>query len=82
MRGPNDLDVDCRGGLPFSTGTNTYWDLLSHNISARSRHSMGVFALYCDGHVDFTSDSIDPTTWQALGTRNGSEQISVGTEGP
>ncbi len=82
IRVPNDVDVDCRGGLPFSTGVNLYWDLLSHNISARSRHSMGVFALYCDGHVDFTSDSIDLTTWQALGTRNGSEQISVGTEGP
>jgi prepilin-type N-terminal cleavage/methylation domain-containing protein len=56
MRVPNDLDVDCRGGLPFSTTTNQWWDVLSHNIAARSRHSMGVFALYCDGHVDFTGD--------------------------
>jgi prepilin-type processing-associated H-X9-DG protein len=81
IRVPNDLDVDCRGGLPFSTSTNQWWDLLSHNIAARSRHPKGVFALYCDGHVDFTGDSIDPTVWQALGTRNGSEEISVNQEG-
>ncbi|HEV8000991.1 MAG TPA: DUF1559 domain-containing protein [Planctomycetaceae bacterium] len=81
MRVPNDLDVDCRGGLPFSTTTNQWWDVLSHNIAARSRHSMGVFALYCDGHVDFTGDSIDLTVWQALGTRNGSEEISINQEG-
>jgi prepilin-type N-terminal cleavage/methylation domain-containing protein len=81
MRVPNDLDVDCRGGLPFSTTTNQWWDVLSHNIAARSRHSMGVFALYCDGHVDFTGDSIDLSVWQALGTRNGSEEISINQEG-
>jgi len=81
MRMPNDLDVDCRGGLPFSTTTNQWWDLLSHNIAARSRHPKGVFALYCDGHVDFTGDSIDLTVWQALGTRNGSEEISINQEG-
>jgi prepilin-type N-terminal cleavage/methylation domain-containing protein/prepilin-type processing-associated H-X9-DG protein len=81
IRVPNDLDVDCRGGLPFSTGINLYWDLLSHNIAARSRHPKGVLALYCDGHVDFTGDSIDLTVWQALGTRNGSEEISVNQEG-
>ncbi len=82
IRGPNDLDVDCRGGLPFSTTTNQWWDLLSHNIAARSRHPLGVLALYCDGHVDFASNSIDLTVWQALGTRNGSETISVNQEGP
>jgi prepilin-type N-terminal cleavage/methylation domain-containing protein/prepilin-type processing-associated H-X9-DG protein len=81
IRVPNDLDVDCRGGLPFSTTTNQWWDVLSHNIAARSRHPKGVFALYCDGHVDFTGDSIDPTVWQALGTRNGSEEISINQEG-
>jgi prepilin-type N-terminal cleavage/methylation domain-containing protein len=82
IRAPNDLDVDCRGGLPFSTNQNFYWDRLSHNIAARSRHPLGVFALYCDGHVDYTGNSIDLATWQALGTRNGSEQLSMSTEGP
>jgi prepilin-type N-terminal cleavage/methylation domain-containing protein len=82
MRVPNDPDVDCRGGLPHSADTNFYWDRLSHNITAHSQHPKGVFALYCDGHVDFTSDSIDLATWQALGSRNGSETISSSQEGP
>jgi hypothetical protein len=34
-----------------------------------------VFALYCDGHVDFTNDSIDLPVWQALGSRNGAETV-------
>ena len=42
----------------------------------------GCSRLYCDGHVDFASNSIDLTVWQALGTRNGSETISVNQEGP
>jgi prepilin-type processing-associated H-X9-DG protein len=81
MRVPNDPDIDCRGGLPHSIRTNFWWDRLSHNITAHSRHSKGVFALYCDGHVDFTNDSIDLTVWQALGTRNGAEEISINQEG-
>jgi prepilin-type processing-associated H-X9-DG protein len=81
IRAPNDPDIDCRGGLPHSIRTNFWWDRLSHNIAAHSRHPKGVFALYCDGHVDFTNDSIDLATWQALGSRAGSEEISVNQEG-
>jgi hypothetical protein len=81
MRVPNDPDIDCRGGLPQSIRTNFCWDRLSHNVAARSRLPQGVLALYCDGHVDFASDSIDLSTWQALGSRNGSEQISINQEG-
>ena len=81
IRGPNDLDIDCRGGLPHSADTNFYWDRLSHNITAHSRHAKGVFALYCDGHVSFTSDSIDLATWQALASRSGSEQIMPEEQG-
>jgi prepilin-type N-terminal cleavage/methylation domain-containing protein/prepilin-type processing-associated H-X9-DG protein len=75
VRPPNDPDVDCRGGLPHSNRTNFWWDRLSHNVAAHSRHAGGVFALYCDGHVAFAGDSIDVGTWQALGSRNGGEDV-------
>lgn len=73
MRPPNDADVDCRGGLPHSTRTNYWWDRLSLNVAARSRHPGGVHALYCDGHVQFVHDEVATNIWQALGSRNGSE---------
>jgi prepilin-type processing-associated H-X9-DG protein len=75
IRVPNDPDVDCRGGLPHSIRTNFWWDRLSPNIAARSRHEGGVHALFCDGHVRFVSESIDRQTWQALGSRNGAETL-------
>ena len=75
IRPPNDPDVDCRGGLPHSIRTNYWWDRLSLNVAARSRHTGGVHALFCDGHVQFASDSIDTAIWQALGSRNGREVV-------
>lgn len=75
LRTPNDDDVDCRGGLPHSIRTNFWWDRLSSNVAARSRHTGGVNALYCDGHVQFCSENISLTTWQALGSRNGGEVV-------
>jgi prepilin-type N-terminal cleavage/methylation domain-containing protein/prepilin-type processing-associated H-X9-DG protein len=77
IRAPNDPDIDCRGGLPHSADTNFYWDRLSHNIAAHSRHPGGVFALYCDGHVGFASELIDLATWQAVGSRNGGEYVNI-----
>jgi prepilin-type N-terminal cleavage/methylation domain-containing protein len=41
-RPPNDPGVDCRGGLPHSSDTNYWWDRLSHNVAAHSRHPGGV----------------------------------------
>ena len=46
-RPPNDPGVDCRGGLPHSSDTNAAWNMLSHNVAARSRHPSGVHALAC-----------------------------------
>lgn len=77
MRPPNDPDVDCRGGLPHSIRTNFWWDRLSLNVAARSRHTGGVHALYCDGHVQFIGNNIDARVWSALGSRNGGEVIST-----
>ncbi|MCA9110213.1 MAG: DUF1559 domain-containing protein [Planctomycetaceae bacterium] len=75
IRPPNDSDVDCRGGLPHSIRTNYWWDRLSLNVAARSRHIGGVHALFCDGHVQFVGDSIDAKAWQALGSRADGEVV-------
>ena len=75
MRPPNDPDVDCRGGLPHSIRTNYWWDRLSLNVAARSRHTGGVHSLFCDGHVQFIGNSVDTGVWMALGSRNGREIV-------
>ncbi len=38
-------------------------------------HPGGVNVVYCDGHVDFLSDSLEPTTLRRLVTRDGGEVI-------
>jgi prepilin-type N-terminal cleavage/methylation domain-containing protein/prepilin-type processing-associated H-X9-DG protein len=76
MRVPNDPDIDCRGGLPHSNRTNYWWDRLSLNVTAHSRHPTGIEALYCDGHVQFVANTIELAIWQALGSRDGGETVS------
>ena len=78
-RPPNDKQYDCRGGLPHSDKSDPNWNDLSLNIAPRSNHSGGVNSLFCDGHVQFIKDSINVTTWQALGSRNGGEVVSADT---
>ncbi|MGE3805372.1 MAG: DUF1559 domain-containing protein [Gemmataceae bacterium] len=46
------------------------------NLSARSYHPGGVNVAFADGSTRFLSDNIDPTTYQALGTRAGGEVLS------
>ncbi len=41
-----------------------------------SRHSGGVNEAYSDGSVRFIKNSVNPTSWWALGTRNGGEVVS------
>ena len=43
--------------------------------AARSYHPGGVNVVFVDGHVDFYSDSVDLTLWQALATIDGGEPI-------
>jgi prepilin-type processing-associated H-X9-DG protein len=45
--------------------------------AARSNHPGGVNVMFCDGHVQFIKDTINPVIWTALGTRNGGEVISA-----
>jgi prepilin-type N-terminal cleavage/methylation domain-containing protein/prepilin-type processing-associated H-X9-DG protein len=52
-------------------GVNT-----SINLSARSYHRGGVNVALADGSIRFISDNVDFATWQALGTRAGSETLA------
>ena len=63
---PNYKGFDC-GDFTISA---------SHT-AARSYHPGGVNALYADGSVHFTKDSINLLTWRALGTKAGNEVISA-----
>lgn len=42
-------------------------------MGARSLHTGGINTCRCDGSVGFISDSIDITTWGALGSASGGE---------
>ncbi len=44
-------------------------------VTSRSYHAGGVNILLMDGSVHFISDSIDRSTWQALGSRAGGEVV-------
>jgi prepilin-type processing-associated H-X9-DG protein len=75
LRGPNDTGIDCRGGLPHSQRNFYWWRRLSHNVASHSRHTGGVQSLFCDGHVQFISASVDLTVWRSLGSRDGGEVV-------
>ncbi|HXY37920.1 MAG TPA: DUF1559 domain-containing protein [Planctomycetaceae bacterium] len=63
-RVPNDVQYDCRAPNYGCT-----------NMAARSAHPMGVVVGMCDGSVQFMSQNIDLTTYQALGTKSGGEMV-------
>jgi prepilin-type N-terminal cleavage/methylation domain-containing protein/prepilin-type processing-associated H-X9-DG protein len=43
--------------------------------AARSRHSGGVNASFCDGSVRFVANGVDAKTWSALGTMDGGDTV-------
>ena len=82
---PNDSNPDvvthtyCDGKPPNPpancTGvTSGAWAIRA--FAARSRHSGGVNVAFCDGSGRFIADTIDPITWQYLGTSQGGEVLS------
>ncbi len=70
---PNYAAFDC-GNLPTSAAPDAY---NSAHIAARSYHSGGVNVCFADGSVHFITNTIDFTTWKALGTRNGGEVLNA-----
>jgi len=60
---PNGTNPPCNANTPVYN-------------AARSWHSGGVNALYCDGSVKFAKSSVNVLTWRALGTTQGGEVIS------
>jgi len=73
QNGSTTLDVDF---MSSRLGVST--TLLSYGaVNARSYHVVGVNVLFMDGSVRFTPNSIDLTTWRALGSRAGGEAVSL-----
>ena len=69
---PNYSCVDMPPFLPCqATGSGNTFDFV-----ARSHHLAGVQAAYADASIQFISDSIDLSTWQAIGTISGGETLS------
>ena len=72
--------------LDPATGRQRDFDLITQDendgaptyasATARSYHPGGVNSLLGDGSVKFIKDSVNLTTWRALGTTNGGEVIS------
>lgn len=69
--GSQTYDVD------FITATEANLGDTYAAVTSRSYHTAGVNAVSMDGSVKFWSNSINPATWRALGTRAGGEVFSL-----
>ncbi len=61
---PNSATADC---------------IVYHNPgwkAARSLHPGGVNLLYCDGHIVFAKNTVNPAVWRAVATRAGGEVVA------
>jgi prepilin-type N-terminal cleavage/methylation domain-containing protein/prepilin-type processing-associated H-X9-DG protein len=76
-RTPNDLEMDCIGGLTHSRCEIDTLDASSLSVAARSRHPGGVNTLFADGTVRFVKSSVNLSPWRAIGSRNGREVVSA-----
>jgi prepilin-type processing-associated H-X9-DG protein len=75
---PNSTKPDCgyyNGGS--SQPASAPLDFMAAHIAARSYHSGGINAAMVDGSVHFFKNSINLTTWRALGTMGAGEVLSA-----
>jgi prepilin-type N-terminal cleavage/methylation domain-containing protein/prepilin-type processing-associated H-X9-DG protein len=70
---PNSLLKDC---LSLSANPISTIQTCAHT-AARSYHPGGVNVAFCDGSIRFVKNTINPSTWYALGTIAGDEVISA-----
>jgi prepilin-type N-terminal cleavage/methylation domain-containing protein/prepilin-type processing-associated H-X9-DG protein len=84
--GPNASDPDIMTGAwcgtddplnaPCTTISTPPPSPFGRRQGARSRHSGGVNAAFCDGHVNFVPNSIAIGVWRALSTSRGGEVLN------
>jgi prepilin-type N-terminal cleavage/methylation domain-containing protein/prepilin-type processing-associated H-X9-DG protein len=58
-------------------GDSVMNDATNRQYSARSRHTSGVNASFCDGSVQYIDNSIDPGTWAELSTMNSGNSLGA-----
>lgn len=63
---------------PLNSNVLCLADDEDNDVPFGSQHPGGAQFAYCDGHVDFISDSIDWQVYQALSTRNEGEILPEG----
>jgi prepilin-type processing-associated H-X9-DG protein len=74
------VDVD-RKGVVWTEPRDIDAKTLNYQINPRDgtglqgHHVGGINAVFCDGSVQFLSESIDPEVLKALTTRNGEEEV-------
>jgi len=73
---PNTTVADQVGYQGISTVRSPSAAATATGLFARSNHTGGVNALIGDGSVRFVSNTINPVTWAAMGTREGGEVLS------
>jgi prepilin-type N-terminal cleavage/methylation domain-containing protein/prepilin-type processing-associated H-X9-DG protein len=71
-----NCETQYRHATPPNSRSCMYPANLRILLSANSNHPGGVNVTLCDGSVRFIKDTVNLSTWRALGTRNGGEVIS------
>ncbi|MAT69225.1 MAG: prepilin-type cleavage/methylation domain-containing protein [Planctomycetaceae bacterium] len=63
-------------GQTTTQSSNLSSDFTNQQSASRSRHPGGVNVLRCDSSVEFYSDDVSLSIWQALSTMNGGEVVN------
>ena len=74
---PNSPYRDCLNLNITSVSGNSVGVQTCAHTAARSYHPGGVCISFCDGSVKFIKNTINPTTWMALGSIAGGEVVSA-----